>query len=423
MPKTVTRAAAAAAVVVVAAAAVAAAAAAAAATVATAVVVATVVVAAVAAAAVVQDMEQGKKSFLKNYVSQVTSIETHTFFESGHELLHIDRYRSDFFSYTLFSGWNCSGWIVRFEVPHRKKSHTVKSEVPSMPSLNMNDAFRTEGYHIEEYLLSMGLRESLGIAKEQGNERSANQPYFGCGIKTATCNFPEQPARFTPERNSALKHEEVPLKTREKSTLTSRILEERTFLVEFVFREGGKYTEKVKQKFRERFPESALPNRDTVRDLIAKFRKTGSVHDAPRSGRPPVLTEEKLLDISDIMLRSPSKSVRKLAQETNISVCSAHTAVQKALYLVNIFRSVIDLLQNWLLLVLAPFVSFPMEVWLAFLTRNQNKRRQNQQQPVLKMANSRLKHVNKVVDSLQEVQVQYRIAMYLLQDTFSVSQT
>ncbi|KAJ4429832.1 hypothetical protein ANN_22036 [Periplaneta americana] len=88
-------------------------------------------------------------------------------------------------------------------------------EVPCMPSVNMNDAFRTEGYHIEEYLLSMGLDERLGIAKERGNERSANRPYFGCGIKTATCNSPGRCVRFTPERNSALKQKEVPLKTRE----------------------------------------------------------------------------------------------------------------------------------------------------------------------------------------------------------------
>ncbi|KAJ4443569.1 hypothetical protein ANN_05242 [Periplaneta americana] len=55
-------------------------------------------------------------------------------------------------------------------------------EVPCVPSLNMNDAFRTEGYHIDE---SMELDERLGIAKEGGNERGANQPYFGCGIENS----------------------------------------------------------------------------------------------------------------------------------------------------------------------------------------------------------------------------------------------
>ncbi|KAJ4437123.1 hypothetical protein ANN_17258 [Periplaneta americana] len=43
-------------------------------------------------------------------------------------------------------------------------------EVPCVPSLNMNDAFRTKGYHIEEHLLSTGLDERLGMPKERGNE-------------------------------------------------------------------------------------------------------------------------------------------------------------------------------------------------------------------------------------------------------------
>ncbi|KAJ4426436.1 hypothetical protein ANN_27250 [Periplaneta americana] len=41
-------------------------------------------------------------------------------------------------------------------------------EVPYVPSLNMNDAFRTEGYLIEEYLLSMGLDERLGDSSNDG---------------------------------------------------------------------------------------------------------------------------------------------------------------------------------------------------------------------------------------------------------------
>ncbi|KAJ4440368.1 hypothetical protein ANN_08508 [Periplaneta americana] len=51
-------------------------------------------------------------------------------------------------------------------------------EVSCMPSLNMNDTFRTEEYHIEGCLLSMGLDERLGIPKEGENERGANRPYF-----------------------------------------------------------------------------------------------------------------------------------------------------------------------------------------------------------------------------------------------------
>ena len=47
--------------------------------------------------------------------------------------------------------------------------------------------------------------------------------------------------------------------------------EERIFLVEFVFREGNKYTVRVQEKFKEQFPHTKVLHRDTVRDLIKKF--------------------------------------------------------------------------------------------------------------------------------------------------------
>ena len=105
-------------------------------------------------------------------------------------------------------------------------------------------------------------------------------------------------------------------------------IQERVYLVEHVFLADDKFTENVK-----RFPNSVYPHRDSLRDLITKFRETGSVHGAPKSGRPKTLTEAKLDEISDVMLRSPTKSVRKLAQETNVSVQSAHRAVREELKL------------------------------------------------------------------------------------------
>ena len=63
-------------------------------------------------------------------------------------------------------------------------------------------------------------------------------------------------------------------------------IEERIFLVEFVFRNGDKYSVCVQERFQERFPFTELPHRDTVRDLVNKFRRTGSVQDEGRSGTP-----------------------------------------------------------------------------------------------------------------------------------------
>jgi hypothetical protein len=50
-----------------------------------------------------------------------------------------------------------------------------------------------------------------------------------------------------------------------------------------------------------------------------------SVCDATRSGRPSILTEKKVLDISDRMLGSPKKSIRKLSQQVGVSYGTAHS--------------------------------------------------------------------------------------------------
>jgi transposase len=79
-------------------------------------------------------------------------------------------------------------------------------------------------------------------------------------------------------------------------------IEERVFLVEYVLREGNRYTDVVQEQFAEKFPETPVPHRNAFRRLIDKFRETGSVLDAERSGRPSKLNDEKLMDISDTML-------------------------------------------------------------------------------------------------------------------------
>jgi hypothetical protein len=55
---------------------------------------------------------------------------------------------------------------------------------------------------------------------------------------------------------------------------------ESVFLVEYVFREGNRYTDLVQEQFAEKFPETPVPHCSAVRRLIEKFRETGSVLDA-----------------------------------------------------------------------------------------------------------------------------------------------
>jgi transposase len=58
----------------------------------------------------------------------------------------------------------------------------------------------------------------------------------------------------------------------------------------------------VQEQFAEKFSETPVPHRNAVRRRFEKFRETGSVLDAERSGRSSKLNDKKLMDISDSML-------------------------------------------------------------------------------------------------------------------------
>jgi hypothetical protein len=49
-------------------------------------------------------------------------------------------------------------------------------------------------------------------------------------------------------------------------------IEERVFPVEYVFREGNRYTDLVQEQLAEKFPQTPVPYRNAVRRLIEKFR-------------------------------------------------------------------------------------------------------------------------------------------------------
>jgi hypothetical protein len=74
-------------------------------------------------------------------------------------------------------------------------------------------------------------------------------------------------------------------------------IEERDFLVEYIFQKGSRYTDLVQEQFAEKFPETPVPHRSAVRRLIEKFHETGSVLDAEQTGRPSKLNDKKLMDI------------------------------------------------------------------------------------------------------------------------------
>ena len=60
--------------------------------------------------------------------------------------------------------------------------------------------------------------------------------------------------------------------------------EEREWLVEHVFQNDDIYTDVVRQRFTEKFSDKPVPHRNAVRNLVDKFRETGSVYFAERCG-------------------------------------------------------------------------------------------------------------------------------------------
>jgi hypothetical protein len=81
---------------------------------------------------------------------------------------------------------------------------------------------------------------------------------------------------------------------------------------------------KFQQKFRHEFHDERVPSRQTIHNLVDKFRSTGLLIDKKQKHACLVLTEGKL----DDMGFKPRKSVKHLAQENGMSKSSERRATQ-----------------------------------------------------------------------------------------------
>ena len=75
-----------------------------------------------------------------------------------------------------------------------------------------------------------------------------------------------------------------------------------------------------------------IPHENTIRNLFKKFKDTGSVQDAPRSGRPS-LDETKSEEISEIFQNQPSTSIRQAASAISCSYGYVHKVLKHDLKL------------------------------------------------------------------------------------------
>src|SRR6185437_13072401 len=98
-------------------------------------------------------------------------------------------------------------------------------------------------------------------------------------------------------------------------------VEERIEIV-LIVGDGYKTTREAAEIFSRRYPDNPV-NQSTVVRLLRKFKQTGSVEDAKRSGRPKTATdEEKQINTLALFNRSPIKSQRKASAEVGISPSS-----------------------------------------------------------------------------------------------------
>ncbi|XP_037020829.2 uncharacterized protein LOC119063554 isoform X1 [Artibeus jamaicensis] len=87
--------------------------------------------------------------------------------------------------------------------------------------------------------------------------------------------------------------------------------------------------EKVRQKWAEEF-DTPSPSRQTIYRIRDKFDKTGSICNAPKSGRPvSITTQENEMLVSQAFTESPKKSKQRASVELGISCRSLSRIMQR----------------------------------------------------------------------------------------------
>jgi hypothetical protein len=77
-----------------------------------------------------------------------------------------------------------------------------------------------------------------------------------------------------------------------------------------------------------KFPGIGLPVNSSIQDLVKKWCTTGSVANAKKNRAPSICMPAVIVDIQARMIRSPTKSTRKLSQQTNVSRRSCQHVLQ-----------------------------------------------------------------------------------------------
>lgn len=120
--------------------------------------------------------------------------------------------------------------------------------------------------------------------------------------------------------------------------------EHKSFIIESYFRNGihenGQWIYSVQAcmvEFQQKFPDIGVLEYDfarMVRKTVDLFRQTGSIERKKGSGRLiTARTQETIADVNERLLNDPTKSLRRISQEVNLSLNTCHKIARKDLHL------------------------------------------------------------------------------------------
>ena len=110
--------------------------------------------------------------------------------------------------------------------------------------------------------------------------------------------------------------------SRQEFSLRERVYIHNTYM------KSRKSCSETRRKLQVKFPGRPVPNPSTIRRQAKRFNETGSVNNRKVNRRRHVLTEETLDEIGERLEHTPQKSLKRLLQETGVSVSPAQRATK-----------------------------------------------------------------------------------------------
>ena len=94
------------------------------------------------------------------------------------------------------------------------------------------------------------------------------------------------------------------------------------------YMKSRKSCSETRRKFQVKFLRRPVPNPSTIRKQAKRFKETGSVKNRKVNRRRHILKKERLDEIGERLEHTPQKSLKRLPQETGVSVSSVQRAIK-----------------------------------------------------------------------------------------------